>query len=99
MASSQVALEAGGSIVTSRRTESVSYSTKLTDNLRYVRDALAREQMHFENDAAFDRYPAFKETAFEVVFRERDSVMAPGSVKKIQKYQKENAFSEREGVF
>ncbi len=55
--------------------------------------------MHFENDAAFDRYPAFKEMTFDVVSRERNSIMAPRSAKKIQEYQKENALANEKEYF
>ena len=78
-------------MVASRRSASVSYNSTPTANVGNVRDALAREGMHFDNDAAIDRYPAFKEVAFDVVLRERNSVMSPGSAKRILIYQKVKA--------
>ncbi len=64
-----------------------------------VRKALTQEGMLFDLDEAIDRYPAFKEMTFDVVLRERNSVMAPESAKKVREYQKEHTVANERDYF
>lgn len=55
--------------------------------------------MLFDIDEAIDLYSAFKEMTFDVVSRERNSIMIPGSAKKIREYQKEYAVANEKKYF
>ena len=70
-----------------------------TGNAEHIRDTLARNGMHCDNDEAFIRWPEFKEHITQIIGNVPRSVMADTSVEKVLAAVKKNYTKNEKTIF
>lgn len=76
-----------------------SYDVKLTSNGYNVRLSMAEENLRFQDEDAYEKYPDFQKVITKMVFGPRDSTMRPESIRAIKEWRAKNAMNQEVGYY